>query len=111
MLPVTSDTIYAARSIIKAIVEANIKEREEMCSLDGYLSKRFSSVWKSNDIKINLENKSVYIKFNLQLQNCHNVIDAVCKLQQQIIEEIVHLTGLNVKKVDISIEKLAFEQK
>lgn len=105
-LPAENDTLQAAKNIIMAIVEANVCEREGVFQTEQILARKLPAFRKSKGTIVSLENDNVYVKINLQLCESVNMMESVWLLQKDIKEEIIHLTGFNVKKIDVCIDKL-----
>ncbi|MGA5687910.1 Asp23/Gls24 family envelope stress response protein [Cytobacillus pseudoceanisediminis] len=98
------ETIQAASDIISAIVESSLQERESVIPLNY---ERFTFFKKIKDpISISFKNTEVYLKIKLNFIKGKNILEETLQIQKEIKDEIVHLTGLEVKRVDLSIQKI-----
>ncbi|MCS0787360.1 Asp23/Gls24 family envelope stress response protein [Cytobacillus firmus] len=98
------ETIQAASDIISAIVESSLQERESVIPLNH---ERFTFFKKIKDpISISFKNTEVYLKIKLNFIKGKNILEETLQIQKEIKDEIVHLTGLEVKRVDLSIQKI-----
>lgn len=98
------ETIRGASDIISAIVESNIQEREGIIPVKN---DKLSVFKKSQDnISISFQNTEVYLKIKMNIRKGINIMEESILLQKEIKEEIIHLTGLEVKRVDLFIDKM-----
>ncbi|KON89226.1 hypothetical protein AF332_22065 [Sporosarcina globispora] len=98
------ETIKAASDIISAIVESSLQERESVIPFNYERFTFFKK--KKNPISIYFKNSEVYLKIKLNIKKGKNLMEETLHIQKEIKDEIVHLTGLKVKRVDLSIEKI-----
>ncbi|MBT2687897.1 Asp23/Gls24 family envelope stress response protein [Bacillus sp. ISL-47] len=98
------ETIKAASDIISAIVDSSLQEREGVVPVK---SDKFSFFKKSPDyISLSFKNTEVYLKIKMNIQKGMNIIEETTKIQKEIKDEIIHLTGLKVRRVDLFIDKI-----
>ncbi|MFE4521400.1 Asp23/Gls24 family envelope stress response protein [Cytobacillus firmus] len=63
---------------------------------------------KKKPISITFSNTEVYLKIKLNIVNGKNILEETLRIQKEIKDEIVHLTGLEVKRVDLSVQKIIY---
>jgi uncharacterized alkaline shock family protein YloU len=98
------ETMQAASDIISAIVESSLEERKSVIPLKH---ERFTFFKKKNEpISILFRNTEVYLKIKLNIVKGKNILEETLRIQKEIKDEIVHLTGLEVKRVDLSVQKI-----
>ncbi|PAE25045.1 MULTISPECIES: Asp23/Gls24 family envelope stress response protein [Bacillaceae] len=98
------ETIQAAIDIISAIVESSLEEREGVIPLKHERFTVFKR--KEEPISITFKNTEVYLKIKLNIVKGKNILEEALRIQKEIKDEIVHLTGLKVKRVDLSVQKI-----
>ncbi|MCM3089454.1 MULTISPECIES: Asp23/Gls24 family envelope stress response protein [unclassified Cytobacillus] len=98
------ETMQAASDIISAIVESSLEEKKSVIPLKH---ERFTFFKKKNEpISIFFRNTEVYLKIKLNIVKGKNILEETLRIQKEIKDEIVHLTGLEVKRVDLSVQKI-----
>ncbi|MEK3855255.1 Asp23/Gls24 family envelope stress response protein [Cytobacillus sp. FSL H8-0458] len=98
------ETIQAASDIISAIVESSLEGRKSVISLKRERFTFFKR--KEEPISITFRNTEVYLKIKLNIVKGKNILEETLRIQKEIKDEIVHLTGLEVKRVDLSVQKI-----
>ncbi|MEH6987922.1 Asp23/Gls24 family envelope stress response protein [Cytobacillus firmus] len=98
------ETIQAASDIISAIVESSLEERKTVIPLKHERFTFFKR--KEEPISITFRNTEVYLRIKLNIVNGKNILEETLRIQKEIKDEIVHLTGLKVKRVDLSVQKI-----
>ncbi|EWG11816.1 Asp23/Gls24 family envelope stress response protein [Cytobacillus firmus] len=98
------ETIQAASDIISAIVESSLEERKSVIPLKHERFTFFKR--KEEPISITFRNTEVYLKIKLNIVKGKNILEETLRIQKEIKDEIVHLTGLKVKRVDLSVQKI-----
>jgi uncharacterized alkaline shock family protein YloU len=98
------ETIKAASDIISAIVESSLLERDGVIPVK---SDKLSFFKKSpNNISISFRDTEVYLKIKMNMQKGINILEETTQIQKEIKDEIIHLTGLKVRRVDLCIDKM-----
>nr|WP_026581543.1 Asp23/Gls24 family envelope stress response protein [Bacillus sp. J33] len=98
------ETIKAASDIISAIVESNLLEWDGVTPAK---SDKISFLKKnSNHLSVSFKDTEVYLKIKMNVQKGINIMEETAQIQQEIKDEIIHLTGFKVKRVDVFIEKI-----
>jgi uncharacterized alkaline shock family protein YloU len=101
------DSVDAASNIIYAIIEANVSEAKgRICStyLYSHLMGEYLKTEKSG-IYLSVIEGNVDVRIRVSLPK-ENLLSNAVELQKRIVEETKHLTGLNVKKVHLCIERV-----
>jgi uncharacterized alkaline shock family protein YloU len=105
--PCEVETIRALREVIFSIVEANIKEEDNILTQNHLVDKVFTSfnknqIYYSNGIAVDIGDK-VNIQLNVTIS--HNFcLDQIINLQKKIYDDILELTGCEVTEIKVKIK-------
>ncbi|HOR41932.1 MAG TPA: Asp23/Gls24 family envelope stress response protein [Atribacterota bacterium] len=72
--------------------------------------KNYKDVIKIGKTKININEEGILIQINLTLKYGKNIPDIIREIQDNLKRELDHITGINVKKIDILVEDLIIEK-
>lgn len=72
--------------------------------------KNYKDVIKIGKTKININEEGILIQINLTLKYGKNIPDIIREIQDNLKMELDHITGINVKKIDILVEDLIIEK-
>lgn len=108
---VNPEATYTACRIIYAIIESIIFEKPQFELSKNILQKIPSlinnNVHYTNGISISYYSEYMEVKINLNLiGNQGELINELRLLQEQIMNEVLQLTGIKISRVDIVISKI-----
>lgn len=72
--------------------------------------KNYKDVIKIGKTKININEEGILIQINLTLKYGKNIPEIIREIQDNLKRELDHITGINVKKIDILVEDLIIEK-
>lgn len=103
-------TNRALNNVITAIIESNVSEKEGLL-LTAKTKETILSIFKkknitNNGVSIKILNEDVYVKLTISIEKSFEFLKEIELLQAQIANEVKILTGLNVKKIDVLINRL-----
>ncbi|GLB60330.1 Asp23/Gls24 family envelope stress response protein [Cytobacillus sp. NCCP-133] len=98
------ETIKSASDIISAIVESSLREWDGITPAQN---EKFTILRKKpKHISLSFKDAEVYLKIRMNVHKGINITEKIIQIQKEIKDEIIHLTGFKVRRVDLSIEKL-----
>lgn len=72
--------------------------------------KNFKDVIKIGKTKININEEGILINISLTLKYGNNIPKIVRTIQEHLKKELDYITGINIKKIDVSVDSLIIEK-
>lgn len=101
-----SGSIHITTDVIEAIAEVEASKIEGVTLVNASMVDRISGNFKDKDIDVNLDGRDVYITINIGINYGVNIIEISKTIQENVIDTIRTMTGLEVVEINIIISKV-----